>query len=189
MPKKAPVTVPTPDLSSQGTGTTAAKRAVWDAGFVAAIDGTFDNPIYPDLVDRMLWRQAWMAGNKCKLILKPKMSEHDHQVMLCHWAQAASLVRPELQWLYAVPNGGLRHVVVAAKLRAEGAKSGVPDLCLPVSRGGHGALYIEMKKPKGKTSESQKQWLQALTELGNLAVLRYDWQAARETITNYLDTK
>lgn len=181
------MTVPTPDLSSQGIGTTAAKRAVWDAGFAAAIDGTFDNPTYPDLADRMLWRQAWMAGNKCKLILKPKMSEHDHQVMLCHWAQAASLVRPELALLYAIPNGGLRHAVVAAKLRAEGARAGVPDLCLPQPRGGFGALYIEMKKPTGKASALQKQWLQDLTLAGNVAVLCFDWTAARDAIICYLE--
>lgn len=189
MPKTTPVTASAPASTGQGAGATAAQRAVWDAGFEAGLGASFDNPVYPDLASRMLWRQAWMAANKCKLLLQPAMSEHVHQVMLCHWAAAASAVRPELVLMYAIPNGGLRHAVVAAKLRAEGAKAGVPDLCLPIPRKGYGALYIEMKQPTGRASVSQKQWLQDLTEAGNLAVLRFDWQAARETITNYLDAE
>ena len=38
--------------------------------------------------------------------------------------------------LYAVPNGGYRNAREAARFKAEGVRSGVPDLCLAVSNGG-----------------------------------------------------
>ena len=33
-----------------------------------------------------------------------------------------------LKWIFAVPNGGHRAKSVAGKMKAEGAKAGVPDL-------------------------------------------------------------
>lgn len=39
---------------------------------------------------------------------------------------------PALKWLYHTPNGGKRRNIVAAKLKAEGVKTGVPDYLLPV---------------------------------------------------------
>ncbi len=61
-------------------------------------------------------------------------TEHVEQVSLMRWAALTKRRRPELALLYAIPNGGDRHKAVAAKLSAEGVKSGVPDLCLPVPR-------------------------------------------------------
>lgn len=65
--------------------------------------------------------------------------------------------------LFAVPNGGKRDEVTAAKLNAEGVVSGVSDLILLCKRGRYGALLIEMKTPKGVLSPSQKRW-RALVE-------------------------
>ncbi|MBV1928237.1 MAG: VRR-NUC domain-containing protein, partial [Gammaproteobacteria bacterium] len=93
--------------------------------------------------------------------------------------------------MFAIPNGGDRHPVVAAKLKAEGVKRGVPDVCLPVVRGGYHGLYIELKKPKdstpaGKPTEEQIEWLAALGDQGYFAALCVGWDAARKTIVDYL---
>ena len=55
------------------------------------------------------------------------MSEHDEQVLIFKWARLSEGRWPELALLFAIPNGGHRHKAVAAKLKAEGVRAGVPD--------------------------------------------------------------
>jgi len=120
------------------------------------------------------------------------MSEHSHQVALFDWADRAKGKHPELSMMFAIPNGGQRHPAVAKKLKAEGVKRGVPDVCLPVSRHGFHGLYIELKRPKepgkqaGKATKPQIQWMQDLNDAGYLAVLCVGWDAAKTTIIGYL---
>ena len=38
---------------------------------------------------------------------------------------------PRLEWIHAIPNGGLRNKATASNLKAEGVKSGVLDVFLP----------------------------------------------------------
>jgi hypothetical protein len=57
---------------------------------------------------------------------------------------------------YAVPNGGYRNIYVARKLKAEGVKAGVADLCLPAARRGYHGLYLEMKSEEGVATKEQK---------------------------------
>jgi hypothetical protein len=80
------------------------------------------------------------------------MTEHDEQVALSRWVTLLQPRHPELALLHAIPNGGHRHKAVAVRLKAEGVKRGVPDLCLPVPRGGHHGLYLEMKTRQGRKS-------------------------------------
>ena len=94
-----------------------------------------------------------------------------------------------LNWrcFYHVPNGGSRKKAEAGRFRAEGVKAGVPDLCLPVARGGFHGLYIELKRQKGsKTSDDQKAWLSNLEKQGYFVALCKGWEAAAKVITEYL---
>lgn len=85
------------------------------------------------------------------------------------------------------PNGGSRKKAEAGRFRAEGVKAGVPDLCLPVARGGFHGLYIELKRQKGsKTSDDQKAWLSNLEKQGYFVALCKGWEAAAKVITEYL---
>ena len=89
--------------------------------------------------------------------------------------------------LYHVPNGGSRKKAEAGRFRAEGVKAGVPDLCLPVARGGFHGLYIELKRQKGsKISDDQKRWLSELGKQGYFTALCKGWEAAAKVITDYL---
>jgi hypothetical protein len=88
--------------------------------------------------------------------------------------------------LFSIPNGGKRNIITATKLKAEGVKAGVPDMCLPVARMGFHALYIELKAGKNKPTPSQKGWIKALTEEGNLAICCHGWIEAKNVIENYL---
>ena len=117
----------------------------------------------------------------------PIPSEHVEQVRLFTWAHYAQGKYPALSLLYAIPNGGARHPVVAAKLKAEGVKRGVPDICLPVARGKWHGLYIELKRQKGaRPSPEQDDWLTALNRAGYLAVWCRGWDLAAAQIETYL---
>lgn len=115
-------------------------------------------------------------------------TEHQEQVSLFRWAEFAQGRYPELALLFAIPNGGHRHKAVAARLKAEGVKRGVPDLCLPVPRGIHHGLYIEMKTATGSASKEQKKWLQALQAQGYRVAICRGWEAAKDFIEDYLTT-
>lgn len=69
----------------------------------------------------------------------------------------------------------------------QGVKAGVPDLHLPVARGGYHGLYIELKVGSNKPTQLQKKWLSNLNEQGYLAVVCYGWQQAAEQLINYLE--
>ena len=119
-----------------------------------------------------------------------RYTEHDEQVKLIQWATLNTAAHPELAMLYAIPNGGQRNIITAAKLKAEGVKSGVPDLFLAVAKTVDGkqkhGLYIEMKSAKGKTSHSQKWWLEHLAIGGYETAVCYSFDEARKAICGYL---
>lgn len=118
----------------------------------------------------------------------PVPTESAEQINLFSWADFASGAHPELRWLYHIPNGGKRCAATAGRLKAEGVKSGVPDLCLPVPRGGYHGLYIEMKRERGGgTSENQDIWLEFLARQGYAAAVCNGWEAASKTLLEYLE--
>ena len=115
-------------------------------------------------------------------------TENAEQAALFQWAELASGMHPELRLLHAIPNGGLRDGRTAAILARTGVKSGVPDLCLPVARGGWHSLYLELKRAKGgRVSENQKNWINALNDQGNKAVVCHGFEQAKQAIMEYLD--
>lgn len=109
--------------------------------------------------------------------------------------QAALMTELQLRYpaahklIYHVPNGGHRVKAVAAKLKGQGVKAGVPDLVLPMARGGFFGLYIEFKaKPPfdAAISPSQDAYLQALNDQGYLAIVCRGSIDAVEAIRSYL---
>lgn len=113
--------------------------------------------------------------------------EHSEQVSLFEWAGWATAQHPELSLMYAIPNGGKRDLIAAARLKAEGVKAGVPDICLPVPRGGKHGMYIELKRRKGgRATLGQMTWLDALARQGYHCMLCYGWEHARDEIIRYM---
>lgn len=117
---------------------------------------------------------------------KPGDEEHRNQVWLIQWVKASLRKYPDLECLYAIPNGGQRHRAIAAKLKAEGVKSGVSDLNLPVARGGFIGLWIELKIGKNKATDSQKEWQELMREQGHDCAVCWGWEEARQKIEDYL---
>ena len=115
--------------------------------------------------------------------------EAKEQADLMDWVAYAGGRFPALRLLYHVPNGGRRNPREAAHLKRQGVKKGVPDLCLPVARGGFHGLYIELKYGRNKPTEDQAAWIAALREQGYAAEVCYGWQQAKELLEKYLSGK
>lgn len=116
-------------------------------------------------------------------------NEDNEQMILFRWAAMQSGKFPELELLYHIPNGGKRNKAEAARFKSMGVKAGVPDLHLPVARGRYHSLYIELKAANGRVSENQTEWLAALNQQGNKAVVCYGWEQAAQAIKDYLTQK
>lgn len=95
---------------------------------------------------------------------RPSEEEHRLQCACVRWF---ALEYPEHRGrLFAVPNGGKRNAITAAKLKEEGVIAGVADLILLLANKDYGALLIEMKTPTGRQSAAQKSWQKAVCAAG-----------------------
>ena len=123
------------------------------------------------------------------------MSEHDDQTAFFHWAAMYTPSAPELELLYAVPNGAKlpyrgkgkkRFSPEAMRLKAEGLKPGVPDVVLPVVRKEFHGMYIEFKHGDNQPTPEQVWWNERLTAEGYLAVVVWSWLEAAQLVSEYL---
>lgn len=129
------------------------------------------------------------------------ITEHEYQVQVIDWANLMAKGKyPVLKWLYAVPNGARTARSTANKLKAEGMKAGVPDLCLPYPMkrqpDNHPAclywwhgLYIEMKSrdTRGRVSKEQQEWLDYLSSVGYRVETAFTSEEAIKAIEEYLN--
>ncbi len=125
-------------------------------------------------------------------------TEHGHQCALFCWAQQNLAKYPELEWMFAIPNGGARGnderscIIRGGSMKAEGVKAGVFDILLPVGKYGMHGLFIEMKRPETKTQKAgtssvdQKKFSVAMRANGYGTCICYSWIEAREIILQYL---
>ena len=131
-------------------------------------------------------------------------SESAHQKAVFAWAALNLDKYPMLAFMHAIPNGGKRDAMTAARMKAEGVRAGVPDIFLPwpvyddtwfnidekgnVTGGkwSHG-LYIEMKTKGGKISDNQKIFIDYLNNNNYEVVICYDYKSAITEIESYLN--
>ena len=115
-------------------------------------------------------------------------SERQHQQAVMKWARQPSIRDrwPELALLHHIKNETTGGAAEVAADKAMGVKKGVPDLCLPVTRGGFHGLYIEMKTPSGRASDAQRWWVTRLTEQGYRATVCHGYDAAVAELCWYL---
>ena len=117
----------------------------------------------------------------------PLPTESQEQTCLFRWSQMQQGCWPELRLLYHIPNGGSRHRLEAAHLKQQGVRAGVPDICLPVARGGNHGLYIELKRRKNsRVTPDQMKWISDLLAQGYAAAVCRGCDEAISLITDYL---
>lgn len=88
--------------------------------------------------------------------------------------------------IFAIPNGGFRHITTARKLKAEGVRPGVPDVFVGVPRFPHAGLFLEFKMPKGVVSAVQATWADRLQTVGYAYAVVRSVDEAIETTEGYL---
>ena len=117
--------------------------------------------------------------------------EYAEQCAVMTWAEIQKNKYPELELLKG-DMGGIRLSIGAVMKckRAGCIRRGWPDIHLPVSRGGHHSLFIELKKPVGGTvSQDQKAVHRKLEAEGNKVVVARGYQAAITALMDYLNLK
>lgn len=113
-------------------------------------------------------------------------TEHEEQVQFIRMVEAAY---PEdiAALLWAIPNGGGRHIKTAVDLKHEGVRAGVPDLMFAYPHKGYAGLFIEMKRRKGgRVSEEQKRYIELLRAQSYAVVVCKGCDEAFRAITSYL---
>ncbi len=116
-------------------------------------------------------------------------TEHGEQAALFCWAASSGI--PELKWLFAIPNGFYATPAQKAKMKAEGLRSGVADIFLPMPSisdpmRNYNGLFIEMKVGNGRLSDEQRKFGEFADGNGYKFVLCYSWIAAGGAILKYL---
>jgi len=116
-------------------------------------------------------------------------TEHQIQAAFIEWCRLNEKRIPQLRLAFAVPNGGQRQKVTAARLRAEGVRPGVPDWMCPASSssGQYTGLAIEFKNHKGSQSPAQKDYSALLVEQGWYYLMCRTTQAAINMVEDYFN--
>ena len=96
------------------------------------------------------------------------ISEHKIQTALIEYLTLNA--KPEILY-FAIPNGGLRNIRVAQRMKAEGLRPGVADLCFMLPQGK--CAWLELKTKTGQLSDQQHGFKTRCRELGHL------WAMAR----------
>ena len=78
-------------------------------------------------------------------------SEHTLQVKLLALLDATA--KPDLFW-FAIPNAGQRSLRMGARMKHEGLRAGVADLCIMLPEGR--SAWLELKKPGNYQTIEQK---------------------------------
>ena len=117
------------------------------------------------------------------------MSESKEQIKVIQWAKRQREKYPEIRWLHHIPNGGLRNINVASKLKLEGVESGVFDLFLPVQKWKKNGLYIEMKVGKNKLTDKQIEFKQFVIGQNYATAVCYSAEEGIRILKKYLGIK
>lgn len=108
--------------------------------------------------------------------------EHQLQVSCIKWFRLQHRGRI----IYAIPNGGQRNKIVAAKLKAGGVTSGIPDLHIPIANHFYHGLYIEMKVKPNTPTTSQREMMNQLHANGYKCSVCYSLDEFMEIVNEYL---
>jgi uncharacterized protein YcgL (UPF0745 family) len=118
--------------------------------------------------------------------MKLTPTEHQQQCLIFEWAELNKNRYPELNLMFAIPNGSHKSITQAVKFKREGLKSGVPDIFLPHAVSPFHGLFIELKAKDGKLTKNQKNWILNLKSQGYFATVCVGSESAISVIKSYL---
>ncbi len=90
--------------------------------------------------------------------------------------------------IFAIPNGGSRHILEAVSLKRQGVVPGVPDIFFAASSYLYHGLFIEMKRSVGgKLSSAQKNMIDILRDRGYCVRMCAGADAAMNALREYIE--
>jgi hypothetical protein len=108
-------------------------------------------------------------------------SEHHEQCRFFnHINFLSGLDQDVIELIYAVPNGGNRSGTEAIRLKAEGVRSGIPDVNIDIPSPNYHGMRIEFKKKNGILSQAQVRKIKLLRQAGYYVAVCW---SAEEAIT------
>lgn len=118
-----------------------------------------------------------------------KVSEHLIQAAAFEEIRRRAIKDWRYRLIYAVPNGGHRHPIVARKLRAEGVTAGIWDILVDIPISPFPGMRIEVKAGRNTLTPDQTLMGKLYLRAGYaLAVCRTS-EEILTMITNYLNQK
>lgn len=119
---------------------------------------------------------------------KEKEENNEEERMQCKFFEEVEKLFPRLpnKLLFAVPNGGSRHIREAANLKRQGVTSGVSDVILLIPKKGYASLCIEFKTKKGIQSEEQKEFQRQAENCRNKYVIARSVKQGIDALKEYL---
>jgi hypothetical protein len=122
------------------------------------------------------------------------MRDIEHNIAVAFmtwWSYAHKGFGVDDRLLFAIPNGGARHIWVAKKLKAEGVRAGVSDYFLAVPVLENHGLFLELKAGgnltrKGVLSPEQKAFGRLVSENGYAFDVAYGIEEAIKSVRDYL---
>jgi hypothetical protein len=129
-------------------------------------------------------------------------TEAAHQSAIFCWAAMNMQKYLELRWIHSSAYGAMfgddatTRAIRGGRLKAQGMRSGVADIFLPVKRGQWSGLYIEQKKPsvkpkketsKGGLSDDQIEFRNFVMSQGFGWAVSYHWEYSRDLLIRYLE--
>ena len=96
---------------------------------------------------------------------------------------------PNIKPVFAIPNGGSRHILEAVALKRSGVKRGVPDVFVGIPTIKSAGLFIEFKAGSGKTSEHQVEMIDMLEKRGYTCKVCYKAEEAVSVLKEYLNVR
>ena len=118
--------------------------------------------------------------------MKPQTESQIQKDCVKWFRQRYEMIEP---LFFSVSNGGARNPWTAKIMKDEGVRAGVSDIILLVPKHGYAALLIEMKKPDGKQSDSQKEFERLAKEYHYKYVICRELSTFQKLMIWYIEDK
>lgn len=129
----------------------------------------------------------WIGAPTVQPVQAIITSEHDLQAAIIAECDRRSMGNPAWGMVFSIPNGGHRHPAVAAKLKAEGVRAGIPDLFVALPRHDYAGMFLELKFGKNKPTGEQWNWTRRLRDAGYFVDVAWDFETAMRLLTWYVE--
>jgi len=114
-------------------------------------------------------------------------SEHLEQSRFFAVLRRMEPAYPGLRGAFAIPNGFLDTKSKRIRAWQEGVVSGVPDVFIPWPHKGFHGLFLEFKKPGGRVTKAQEEYLALMASRGYKAEVVFGLRQALKVLKEYIE--